>query len=198
MMCCKIGEDMADTFEIRKLISLDRNEILPVIGGYESDEKFAVEKTETGEETLFRIHPVRLAQPHGSSFEDDFNEADMERYREYVAQGCSLAAYSGKKMVALAVCQLLRWNCSMQVWEFHVTKEFQHQGIGRALMEQVFTKAREEGARVVFLETQNTNVPAIRFYRSLGFSLDALDLSFYTNHDVEDGEVAFFMKKKLT
>ena len=188
---------MADTCEIRKLTSLDRNEILPVIGGYESDEKFAVEKTEVGEETMFRVYPVRLAQPHGSSFEDDFNDADMERYREYVAQGCSLAAYWGGGMVAVAICQMLRWNFSMQVWEFHVMKEFQHRGIGRVLMEQVFTKAREEGARVVFLETQNTNVPAIRFYRSLGFSLDALDLSFYTNHDVEDGEVAFFMKKKL-
>jgi ribosomal protein S18 acetylase RimI-like enzyme len=121
----------------------------------------------------------------------------MERYRAFIGQGCSLAAYSEGQMIGLALCQSLHWNRSFQVWEFHVKQEYQHHGIGRALMEQVFAKAREEGARVVFLETQNTNVPAIRFYQAMGFLLDALDLSFYTNHDAEDGEVAFFMKKKL-
>lgn len=188
---------MAIRFEIKSLTTLDRDEILPVISGYDSQQKFAVEKTDTADEVTIRVHIVPLDVPHSSGFADDFNDADMERYRAFVDQGCSFAAYAEGQMIALALCQSLHWNRSLQVWEFHVKQEFQHQGIGRALMERVFAKAREEGARVVFLETQNTNVPAIRFYQALGFSLDALDLSFYTNHDTEDGEVAFFMKKKL-
>ena len=76
-------------------------------------------------------------------------------------------------------------------------QEYHRQGIGRALMTQVVEKAIHDKFRIVYLETQNTNVKAIRFYRALGFSLDAIDLSFYTNHDVENGEVAFFMKKEL-
>ena len=45
--------------------------------------------------------------------------------------------------------------------------------------------------------TQTTNVPAIDFYRKVGFEVDGIDLSYYGNNDVEAGEVALFMKRKL-
>jgi ribosomal protein S18 acetylase RimI-like enzyme len=70
-------------------------------------------------------------------------------------------------------------------------------GIGRQLMQVVLANARRVGCRVVVCETQNTNVPAIDFYRKVGFEIDAIDLSYYSNHDVHDGEVAIFMKYKL-
>jgi len=38
-------------------------------------------------------------------------------------------------------------------------------------------------------------VPAIRAYRRLGFVLDAVDLSFYSNEDVAQENVAVFMKR---
>jgi ribosomal protein S18 acetylase RimI-like enzyme len=46
-------------------------------------------------------------------------------------------------------------------------------------------------------ETQNTNVPAITFYRRVGYEIDGVDLSYYTNRDMTDFEVAIFMKRKL-
>jgi ribosomal protein S18 acetylase RimI-like enzyme len=58
-------------------------------------------------------------------------------------------------------------------------------------------KAREANLRIAYCETQNTNVPAIRFYRKLGFRMEALNLSLYTNEDYPDGEIALFMKRKL-
>lgn len=54
------------------------------------------------------------------------------------------------------------------------------------------------GCRAIGLECPATNVPTIRFYRSVGFELDGLDLSLYSNSDAEQGEVCFYMKKKLT
>ncbi|MDE2700419.1 MAG: hypothetical protein OXI23_16220 [Gemmatimonadota bacterium] len=39
-------------------------------------------------------------------------------------------------------------------------------------------------------------MPAIDFYRGVGFEVEGVDLSYYTNSDV-DGEVAVFMKRKL-
>jgi ribosomal protein S18 acetylase RimI-like enzyme len=74
---------------------------------------------------------------------------------------------------------------------------YRRRGIGRALMNRVVERALASKLRIVVLETQNTNVKAIRFYRSMGFSLEAIDLSLYSNQDVESGEVAFFMKRKL-
>ena len=57
---------------------------------------------------------------------------------------------------------------------------------------------RAAGLRTMRVETQNTNVRAIRFYRRVGLQTDAVDITFYTNHDLEGGEVAVFMKRRLT
>lgn len=65
-------------------------------------------------------------------------------------------------------------------------------------MSAVEAHARDEGLRCIVCETQSSNVPAIRFYRALGFTVDAVDLSLYSNDDIERGEVAVFMKKRIS
>ena len=50
---------------------------------------------------------------------------------------------------------------------------------------------------LIVCETQNYNVPAIEFYRKVGFEIEGIDLSYYSNRDMTEGEVAIFMKRKL-
>ncbi|MCY9545163.1 GNAT family N-acetyltransferase, partial [Paenibacillus alvei] len=83
------------------------------------------------------------------------------------------------------------------IWELRVSSEYRRRNIGTALMNQVVEMARENGLRAIRLETQNYNVPAIKFYNQCGFMIEGIDLSFYTNTDVENGEVALFLTKKL-
>ena len=64
-------------------------------------------------------------------------------------------------------------------------------------MDRVALHASKEGFRVLVCETQTTNVPAIDFYRSVGFEVGGIDLSYYGNDDVQAGEVALFLKRKL-
>jgi ribosomal protein S18 acetylase RimI-like enzyme len=64
-------------------------------------------------------------------------------------------------------------------------------------MEALVGAARTADVRIIVCETQSANVPAIRFYRRMGFELDGVDMSYYSNTDVERGEVAVFMKRKL-
>lgn len=64
-------------------------------------------------------------------------------------------------------------------------------------MQGLVQMARSSGLRVLVCETQNTDVPAINFYRVMAFEIDGIDLSYYTNNDLEKGEVAIFMKKKI-
>ena len=140
---------------------------------------------------------MRLDAPYQDSFEGDF---EQERIASASPDTCRTAVPLGRTwggLVGFAICEVIDWNNSLRIWEFHVMPEFHHQGIGRQLMNHVISSATRDRIRVVFLETQSTNVRAIRFYRSLGFLVDALDLSLYTNHDVEDGQVCFFMKRKL-
>lgn len=65
-------------------------------------------------------------------------------------------------------------------------------------MEQVVTKAQQDRLAMIMLETQNTNVPAVRFYRKMGFNLQAIDPSHYFFlSGTEASQVAFYMKRRL-
>lgn len=46
-------------------------------------------------------------------------------------------------------------------------------------------------------ETQSTNGAAIEAYHRLGFRVEGVDISYYSNEDYPDGECAVFMKKRL-
>ncbi len=64
-------------------------------------------------------------------------------------------------------------------------------------MECPAEKARRAGFRAIVCETQNTNATAIKIYRKLGFRLEGIDISYYSNNDYPDGEIAVFMKRRL-
>jgi len=64
-------------------------------------------------------------------------------------------------------------------------------------MSKVIERAMADGFRCIVCETQTTNFPAISFYKKMGFEIDGLDLSYYTNDDVAQEEIAIFMRKKL-
>ncbi len=72
-------------------------------------------------------------------------------------------------------------------------------GIGRALMERVLYRARQDHLGLVMLETQNTNVSAIRFYRRMGFLLEAIDIGHYypTSNPIVRQQMQFLMKRWL-
>ena len=182
--------------EIRPLASLSIDKVHEIGGGYTSTARYTVRKVEGVERTVFTLELTPLDSPYVKRWErSDFQEE--ERYRQIIAEGHSLGAYDGDQLVGLAIAETRRWNSTLWVWEFHVAESHRRRGIGRQLMAAVVEEARQAGLRVVGLETQSTNLPAITFYRAVGFEIDALDLSLYTNTDAADGEVAIFMKRKL-
>ena len=109
----------------------------------------------------------------------------------------SFGAYDDNLLVGLAIAEGHRWNRSLSVHEFHVAETHRNQGIGKQLMECVVEKASREGFRIIVCETQNTNPIAIKVYRKLGFRVEGIDISFYSNDDYPEGEIAVFMKRRL-
>ena len=182
--------------EIRPLLDWKAADLRRIGGGYVSTACYTARKTESPEQILISLELTPLETPYIKRWEDS-DEEELEHYQQYAAQGYSLAAYDGEQMIGLALCEARHWNRTLWVWEFHVAETHRGRGIGRQLMEAVVEKARESGFRIVGLETQNTNVPAITFYHKVGFEIDGIDLSFYTNDDMIHGEVAIFMKRKL-
>jgi ribosomal protein S18 acetylase RimI-like enzyme len=180
--------------QIELLQTVTIAELRPLIQGYVSHEKYVVSWQAAEERISFALELTPLETPYRQRFELE----PAEHYERICDTGFSLAAYEGSSRVAIALCEPHFWNQSLQIHEFHVLPARQGQGIGRELMEAVARQARAAGLRILSAESQNTNIPAIRFYRKLGFRLEGLDLSYYTNQDWPNGEIALWMKRKMS
>lgn len=181
--------------EIRPLSHLTEQDYQRLVSGYTSMARYAVEKSETPEKTLLTLELHTLEQPYHKRWE--YIPDELIRYNSYLQEGFSSGAFDGSRLVGFALAEPHWWNHTLWVWEFHVEESQRGTGIGRQLMNSVAEQARSAGLRALVCETQNTNVPAIMFYRKVGFEIEGLDLSYYTNHDIVDGEIAIFMKRKL-
>jgi len=78
----------------------------------------------------------------------------------------------------------------------YVHRACRRRGAARALLQVVESAARHQGARQVWLETQNVNLPAVHAYQALGFEIVGLDRTFYDGALAH--EVALFMAKPLS
>jgi ribosomal protein S18 acetylase RimI-like enzyme len=187
--------ELPGIIKIRPLDTLNRDDIQRLNIGYVSPAKYIVHKDETPQRTMITLELVQLEQPYIKRWETD--EEEYAQLARTVQEGFTLGAFDDRQMVGIAIAEPRRWNRSMWVWEFHVAQEYRRKGIGKRLMDELTERAREAGMRVLVCETQNTNVPAIMFYRSVGYEIHGIDLSYYTNTDFPNGEVAIFMKKKV-
>jgi len=182
--------------EIRPLTALDGNLLRDLITGYTSDARYEVTQHETPEYTSIELRLVQLAQPFIKRYTHLDTEV-VQHYTTLMARGHSLGAFADERCVGIALAEQQTWNLSLLAHELHVAREFQRQGIGRRLVEALVAHGLALGMRCIVCETQTTNVRAIRFYRAIGFTLDGVDLSFYSNDDREQGEIALFMKRYL-
>ena len=170
-------------------------EIRRLVVGYESDKRYEISRDVSPQSFRISLDLLDL----DATFVKRWTVTDpmASWYRGLLADGMSFGAWNGDDLVGLALTQR-SWNDVATVWELHVTESHRRQGLGRALLEAVESAAVRSGMRAVSIETQTSNVDAISFYRACGYELSAVDLAFYTNDDVSNGEVAVFMAKHLT
>lgn len=182
--------------EVRKLTGFTLEDQRFLGGfGYSSAFKYDVKKEVNGESTVIKTDLIQLETEYVKVYPDDDDE--FERFRQLIPLGYSLGLFSDHELIAVAICEPYAWNNTLFIWHFQVAARRRRKGIGETLMKSLENLARTSGFRALGLETQNTNVPAIRFYKKCGFEIEGIDLSFYSNHDATDGEVAFFMRKKI-
>ena len=180
---------------IQALTDLDETAVQLLQVGYESPARYRVQKEESPDRTVLTLELEALPQPYVKTWGPTPEE--LQDLSRVVGAGMSFGAYAGEQLVGIAIAEARPWNRSLWIWELMVGKAHQRLGAGNLLVKALAEKAFTAGLRVLVAETQNTNVPAIRFYRAAGFEIDGIDLSYYTNTDADDYEVAIFMKKKL-
>jgi [ribosomal protein S18]-alanine N-acetyltransferase len=81
----------------------------------------------------------------------------------------------------------------MHLFKIGVAKKWQHMGLATCLCQESIKFASEKGAVVVYLEVRISNIPAISFYRKLGFTMVGKRPRYYP----ETGEDALVMMKQI-
>ena len=85
------------------------------------------------------------------------------------------------------------WNDRLRITNLLVLEEFRGHGIGSFLINKAKSVAESENRRIIVLETQSCNVPAIDFYLKHGFVFAGTNLYFYSNCDIAEDEVMIEM-----
>lgn len=118
-------------------------------------------------------------------------------FENHVEEPRVFAAMLGGRQIGWIELGYEKWNNRMRVWEFLVEEELRRKHIGIALMNHAVKISKEKGARMLVLETQTCNVPAINFYLKFGFELIGFDSAAYSNEDVEKREIRLELGLKL-
>lgn len=87
------------------------------------------------------------------------------------------------------------WHERLVLWFLYIAPAWRRRGVGRVLLEHVEAHGRKVGATHVWLETSNVNVPGIRAYERLGYTLCGADRLFYGSY--MPGESAVYLAKTL-
>lgn len=152
---------------------------------YETDEYFEVTRT-PGE--LFTIKLDRKA------FEETQKKVfDGHLFEKHLETPSAFALYAGEQVAGYVEVDRENWHKRLRVTELLILEPFRGKGFGRLLMDKAKAIAEAEGLREIVLETQSCNTRAIDFYIRQGFFVNGIDLSHYTNTDVEKHEVRIEM-----
>ncbi len=118
----------------------------------------------------------RLLHDFNEEYEEDTPGADKlaERARKLIAGGDTVALLAGEAPDGFAVLRFREslYTDALECYlaELYVVPDKRGQGIGRALMEEVFALAREKGATHIELNTSHDDVAARALYEKLGFT----------------------------
>ena len=186
---------MEETAVIRQLNQIEFSDLIRIATGYVSSNQYVVAHLETQTHVSFDLQLVTLEEPYIKKFKHE--QSSIKLYQKCLKASYSYGAYIDELLVGLLICEAHHWNQSLWVYEYHVAEGYRNLGVGRQLMAALIEKGELESFRTIVCETQNTNVPAITVYRKLGFKVAGIDISYYSNYDYPDGEIAIFMKREL-
>lgn len=103
----------------------------------------------------------------------------------------AIVAERAGRIIGVGALAMRAWNARAEVTHLYVDRGARWCGVGGALLGALRGRATSLGARCLWLETQNVNVPAIRFYQRAGLELCGLDTTLYDPREAA-GEVALY------
>ena len=133
-----------------------------------------------------RTDCVRLKVTQAQSAYIASNESSLEAAREHPDVARPFVIDAGGMAVGFAMFAFEPDyedpNDRYWLWRFMIDEKYQGRGYGREALRLIIAYFRENGATNIRLSTKESNVAAIRLYRSFGFA---------PNGDMNDGETVF-------
>jgi ribosomal protein S18 acetylase RimI-like enzyme len=167
---------------------------------YQSATILEVERSGTGIEIGWRLIERELPRPFDKGALYDFDEKTQGEIQGRLARPDDtyqrVAEYSGR-LVGLLDVEIQYWNNTALLWHLMIDLDYRGQGLGRRLWHRAVDFARQSEVRAIIVETQNTNVPACKFYARMGCQLVGIDETYYTNDGLQT-EVALFWAYRLS
>ena len=182
--------------DIVRLAEFDlRRIVLPGDYGYLSDYQYEVISSESESGLSFELTLKKRSETYRKIWNED--ESTLDIYRRMICDGISLSAMVDKKPAGVLIAEKRDWNNSVWIEKLHVADEFKQKGVGSLMMKEFELLEDLERSRIIYIETQNTNYPAIQFYRKNGFEITGIDVRLYDSKD-DLNEAAVFMTKGLS
>jgi ribosomal protein S18 acetylase RimI-like enzyme len=176
--------------EIKKLEKLSFNPSLNWgHNGYSTDIVYSLSSIEFSGSFEFLLKEKSLS--YTKIWETDSDE--LQELNMIIENGNSFGAFDNNELIGWIICEQRTWNNSFYIENILVDEKYRRQGTGIMLIKNAIKEARRLGCRVIELETQNTNYPAIQFYRRMGFNITGFNTRLYDNAE----EIALFMTLDL-
>ncbi len=122
---------------------------------------------------------------------DSYDTLFQEYWQDPTAYGVFMDG--GREPVAFLEVAREYWNSRLVITQLLVNSDLRGNGIGTTLVEKAKEIASFEDFRMITLETQSCNIPAIDFYRKNGFVFSGTNIFFYSNDDISENEVMLEM-----
>lgn len=127
-------------------------------------------------------------------FEKELHKGFTGRlYQDYLEDSSAFSLHNSEEIFGYLEVDRETWNNRLRITQILILDKFRRTGYGTLLINKAKEIAKEEGCREIILETQSCNYKAIEFYIKNGFKINGMDLSCYSNDDVDKGEVRIEM-----
>jgi len=135
----------------------------------------------------FLLHEKPVAAPYRKYGGDEDNPSGWAKRYDLSTWGVFLATVDGRAVGGATVAPPSpgmvvadTGNDIAVLWDMRVSPAQRRRGIGAELLHRCADWAKDEGYRVLGIETQNVNVPACRFYAKNGCQLALIDRFAYS------------------
>lgn len=174
------------TIVIRSLDHTAATRLERIPSRYSTDRVFELERDEALNRLTWRLTEARLARPICREYDSGDLRDMLGSYGDEVNPTTvrHLAAFETDRLLGLLTFQDVDWNRTLWLIDLRVREESRRKGVGRVLVRELKSRARDSNRRGIAVETQTTNFGAVSFYRSLGFRVSGFDDRLYPGEDV--------------